>query len=92
MAVRNPQIVSVGRRYGLTIATCVPADPESKGGSEATVRIARADLVLTEHDVVPDLGREPNSRACRAGCHGRRADPGCRRGAVAHARTSGTRA
>jgi transposase len=51
MAVRNPQIVSVGRHYGLTIATCVPADPESKGGSEATVRIARADLVPTEHNL-----------------------------------------
>jgi transposase len=41
IAVRNPQIVSVGRHYGLTVATCVPADPESKGGSEATVKIAR---------------------------------------------------
>jgi transposase len=48
IAVRNPQIVSVGRHYGLTVATCVPADPQSKGGSEATVRIARADLVPTE--------------------------------------------
>jgi transposase len=54
MAVRNPQIVSVGRHYGLTIATCVPADPESKGGSEATVRIARADLVPTEHNLRGD--------------------------------------
>src|SRR3954463_4704073 len=51
IAVRNPQIVSVGRHYGLTIATCVPADPESKGGSEATVRIAKADLVPTEHNL-----------------------------------------
>ncbi|MFD9722290.1 hypothetical protein [Streptomyces sp. NPDC059072] len=25
--------------------TCLPADPETKGGSEATVRIAKADLV-----------------------------------------------
>jgi transposase len=48
IAVRNPQIVGVARHYGLTIATCVPADPESKGGSEATVRIARADLVPTD--------------------------------------------
>jgi len=51
IAVRNPQIVSVGRHYGLTVATCVPADPESKGGSEATVRIARADLVPTVHNL-----------------------------------------
>jgi len=51
IAVRNPQIVSVGRHYGLTVATCVPADPESKGGSEATVRIASADLVPTDHNL-----------------------------------------
>ncbi len=49
IAVRNPQIVSVGRHYGVTIATCVPADPQSKGGSEATVRVAKADLVPTVH-------------------------------------------
>jgi hypothetical protein len=51
IAVRNPQIVDVGRHYGLTIATCVPADPQSKGGSEATVRVAKADLVPTEHNL-----------------------------------------
>jgi transposase len=51
IAVRNPQIVSVARHYGLTIATCVPADPQSKGGSEATVRVARADLVPTDHNL-----------------------------------------
>jgi transposase len=45
--VRNPEIVQVGRHYGMTIRTCVPADPQSKGGSEATVRIAKADLVPT---------------------------------------------
>lgn len=51
IAVRNPQIVSVGRHYGLTVTTCVPADPQSKGGSEATVRIAKADLVPTDHNL-----------------------------------------
>lgn len=51
IAVRNPQIVEVARHYGLTIATCVPADPESKGGSEATVKIAKADLVPTDHNL-----------------------------------------
>ncbi len=53
IAVRNPQIVSVGRHFGVTVATCVPADPESKGGSEATVRIAKADLVPTDHNLRP---------------------------------------
>nr|AKC91850.1 integrase catalytic region [Streptomyces muensis] len=47
IAVRNPEIVEVGRHYGITIHTCLPADPEAKGGSEATVRIAKADLVPT---------------------------------------------
>jgi transposase len=54
IAVRNPQIVSVGRHYGLTIATCVPADPQSKGGSEATVRVAKADLVPTDHNLLDE--------------------------------------
>ncbi|MGB7964300.1 MAG: IS21 family transposase, partial [Propionicimonas sp.] len=46
--VRNPGTVVFARHYGLTIATCLPADPASKGGSEATVRVAKADLVPTE--------------------------------------------
>jgi len=53
IAVRNPQIVAASRHYGLSVATCVPADPESKGGSEATVRIAKADLVPTGHNLRP---------------------------------------
>jgi transposase len=54
IAVRHPLIVKVGHHYGVTIATCVPADPESKGGSEATVRIAKADLVPTEANLLDD--------------------------------------
>ena len=51
IAVRNPMIVEVSRHYGLTVATCEPADTQSKGGSEATVKIAKADLVPTEHNL-----------------------------------------
>ena len=51
--VRHPELVKMGRHYGLSIATCVVADPESKGGSEATVRIAEADLVPTEANLLP---------------------------------------
>ena len=47
MPVRNPGAVAFGRHYGLTVATCVPYDPASKGGSESTVKIAKADLVPT---------------------------------------------
>jgi transposase len=48
LPVRNPVMVSAGVYYGVSIRTCAPADPESKGGSEATVRIAKADLVPTQ--------------------------------------------
>jgi transposase len=54
VAVRHPLIVEVGHHYGVTIATCVPADPESKGGSEATVRVAKADVVPTEANLLDD--------------------------------------
>jgi transposase len=54
--VRNPQIVAAGYHYGVSIQTCVPADPQSKGGSEATVRIAKADLVPTDHNLRPEYG------------------------------------
>ena len=71
IAVRNAMIVEVARHYGLTIATCVPADPQSKGGSEATVRVAKADLVPTDHNLRDEYedfaGLE---RACEA-VHGR---------------------
>lgn len=45
VAIRNPAMVAAGRYYGLTLKTCMPADPASKGGSESTVRVAKADLV-----------------------------------------------
>jgi hypothetical protein len=52
VAVRNPATVEFARHYGLTVATCLPADPATKGGSEATVRIAKADLVPTEANLL----------------------------------------
>jgi hypothetical protein len=45
--VRHPDMVALGRHYGCTVQTCRPFDPESKGGTEATVKIAKADLVPT---------------------------------------------
>ena len=69
IAVRNPQIVSVARHYGLTIATCVPADPQSKGGSENTVKIARADLVPTDHNLRDDYDNFAQlEQECEAFC------------------------
>lgn len=67
--VRNPEIVRVGRYYGITFATCVPADPGSKGGSEATVRLAKADLVPTWANLLPACDSfEELERACAAFC------------------------
>jgi transposase len=50
--IRHPDVVAAGRHYGMTIRTCVPADPQSKGGSEATVRVAKADLVPTDANLL----------------------------------------
>jgi hypothetical protein len=61
IAVRNPKIVAASRHNGLTIATCAPADPESKGGSEATVRIAKAGLVPTDHTSGRPMSRSLSS-------------------------------
>jgi hypothetical protein len=69
IAVRNRHIVDVGRYYGITFATCVVADPESKGGSEATVRVAKADLVPTEANLLPAYDSfTALERACLALC------------------------
>jgi hypothetical protein len=54
--VRNPAAVQFGRHYGLTVATCVPYDPASKGGSESTVKVAKADLVPTDANLLPGYG------------------------------------
>jgi transposase/putative transposon-encoded protein len=52
--VRHPEIVAAGVHYGIQIRTCQPADPESKGGSEATVKIAKADLVPTDANLLDE--------------------------------------
>jgi hypothetical protein len=65
IAVRNPEMVAAGRHYGLQIATCLPADPQAKGGSEATVRIAKADLVPTAANLLEDY---PSFGALQSAC------------------------
>jgi hypothetical protein len=65
IAIRNADMVAAARHYGLTIATCVVADPESKGGSEATVRVAKADLVPTDANL---LGAYPDFAALESAC------------------------
>ncbi|MGP0221438.1 IS21 family transposase [Paenarthrobacter sp. NCHU4564] len=45
--VRNQQTLDFARHYGVTVLTCQPADPATKGGVEASVKLAKADLVPT---------------------------------------------
>ena len=67
IAVRNPQMVSVAVYYGFTLATCVPFDPESKGGSESTVRIAKADLCPKDTNLIESyLAFDALEEACRS--------------------------
>jgi transposase len=69
IAVRHPTLVAFGRHYGLTIATCVVADPQTKGGSEATVRLASADLVPTDANLRPAYASFAELRdACATWC------------------------
>ena len=67
--VRNPAAVEFGRHYGLTVATCVPHDPASKGGSESTVKVAKADLVPADANLLPQYGSFAElEAACQAFC------------------------
>jgi transposase len=54
IAVRNRTALDVSRYYGVTVTTCVPFDPESKGGSESSVKLAKADLCPTEYNLLED--------------------------------------
>ncbi len=67
--VRNAQMLDFARHYGLTIATCVPADPASKGGSENAVKTAKADLVPTEANLLPEYASfDELQEACALFC------------------------
>ncbi|TYC74580.1 hypothetical protein [Streptomyces sp. CB01881] len=51
------------------MVSCVPHDPESKGGAEATVRIAKADLVPTDANLLPAYDSfAERADACRTWC------------------------
>lgn len=63
IAVKHPILVAAGRHYGLQVHACVPSDPASKGGSENTVKIAKADLVPTEANLLEAYGSFAELRA-----------------------------
>ena len=67
--VRHPDMVALGRHYGCTVATCRPFGPESKGGTEATVKIAKADLVPAEANLREEYASFGElEAACREFC------------------------
>ena len=63
--VRNGQMLTFAGHYSVAIKTCVPADPASKGGTESTVKLAKADLVPTDANL---LGEYVSFAALEAAC------------------------
>lgn len=69
LPVRHPQMVELGWHYGCVVHTCEPFDPESKGGVENTVKIAKADLVPTRANLRAKYdGFAELEQACTAWC------------------------
>ena len=54
LAIKHPEMVRFGNHYGTSIELCQPADPESKGFSEAVCRLAKADLIPTSHNLLEE--------------------------------------
>lgn len=54
IAVLNPTMAKAALHYAVAVRACEPADPESKGGSEATVKLAKADVVPTDANLRSD--------------------------------------
>lgn len=67
--VRNPQLVEWARHYAVVVHTCVPADPASKGGTESSVKLAKADLVPTDANLLDEYESFADlEAACEAFC------------------------
>jgi hypothetical protein len=65
--VRHPLMVEVGAHYGTTIHTCVPYDPQSKGGVESSVKLAKADLLPKDTNLRDEYrSMDELAEACRA--------------------------
>lgn len=54
--VRNRAILEFAKHYSVTVLTCQPADPASKGGVEAAVKLAKDDLVPKSTNLLPEYG------------------------------------
>lgn len=67
LAVRNKDMLGLAHYYGVSVHTCVVADPESKGGSESTVKIAKADVLPRPDNLVSDYADFASlEKACEA--------------------------
>ena len=67
--VRNPQLVAFAEHYSVTVHTCVPADPASKGGAESSVKISKADLVPKDTNLREEYSSFAQLQAaCEAFC------------------------
>jgi transposase len=69
IAVRNPRMLAFARHYSVTVHTCEPADPASKGGSENTVKLAKADLVPKDTNLLGEYASFAElEQACEQFC------------------------
>lgn len=67
--VRNRQLVGFAEHYSLVVHTCVPADPASKGGTESSVKISKADLVPKDTNLREEYATfDELEAACEAFC------------------------
>ena len=73
--VRNQQTLDFARHYGVTVLTCQPADPATKGGVEASVKLAKADLVPKDTNLRGEYATFAETRSGLRGVHGRGQQP-----------------
>jgi transposase len=67
--VRNQQVVGFAEHYSVVVHTCVPADPASKGGTESSVKISKADLVPRDTNLLEEYASFAElEAACEAFC------------------------
>ena len=67
--VRNAQLVRFAEHYSVVVHTCVPADPASKGGTESSVKISKADLVPKDTNLLVEYATFAElEAACEAFC------------------------
>ena len=67
--VRNSQLVGFAGHYSVTVHTCVPADPASKGGTESSVKISKADLVPKDTNLLEEYTKFSElEQACEDFC------------------------